>query len=71
MFLGSKARRGWPSPNYDYESPYQLRSHADSEEGASIQVYMREEEPVSVGKLIQGLGVFLIARGKIIVRGAV
>ena len=47
-------------------SPYRLRSHADSEEGVSIQVYMREGEEVTVGKLIQGLDVFLAARGRIV-----
>jgi len=47
-------------------SPYKLRSHADSEEGVSIQVYMREGESVTVGKLIHGLDVFLAARGRIV-----
>jgi len=47
-------------------SPYRIRSHADSEEGVSIQVYMKEGEPVTVGKLVEGLDKLLVARGKII-----
>ena len=48
------------------EAPYILRSHADSAEGASIQVYMREGVDVTVGKFIYGLDTFLAARGRII-----
>jgi len=47
-------------------SPYRIRSHADSGEGVSIQVYMREGELVTVGKLVEGLDELLAARGKIV-----
>ncbi|MEM4498396.1 MAG: hypothetical protein QW692_06185 [Nitrososphaerota archaeon] len=47
-------------------SPYKLRSHADGGGGVSLQVYMKEGESVTVGKFIQGLDVFVVARGKIL-----
>lgn len=47
-------------------SPYKLRSHADGGGGVSLQVYMKEGESVTIGKLIQGLDIFVVARGRIL-----
>ena len=48
------------------KAPYRLRSHSDSGKPVSIQVYMKEGETVTVGKIIQGLEVFLAVKGKIV-----
>lgn len=47
-------------------SPYILRSHADSGTSVSVQVLMKEGEPVTVAKFVKGLEEMLVSRGKII-----
>jgi len=48
------------------KAPYSLRSHADSEEGVSIQVFMREGVEVTVAKFIEGLEEVVAATGRIV-----